>query len=94
MSPEAVCCLGLLANRDGFEKLIDLIEPKRRVEFLAALETLAPMSPAQLRDRWTELRRDEHAALVRRCEEAFGSSPGQSTKAMATAGSITEEVLW
>ena len=94
MSPEAVCCLGLLANRHGFEKLIDLIEPERRVEFLAALETLVPMSPAQLRDRWAELRRDEHAALVRRCEEAFGCSPGQSTKAMATAGSITEEVLW
>ena len=94
MSPEAVCCLGLLANRDGFEKLIELIEPERRVEFLAALETLAPLSPAQLRDRWAELRRDEHAALVRRCEEAFGCSLGHSAKAMASAGNAAGEVRW
>ena len=94
MSPEAVCCLGLLANRDGFEKLIDLIEPERRVEFLAALETLAPMSPAELRDRWAELRRDEHAALVHRCEEAFGCSLGNTTKAMTSAGGVGEEAVW
>jgi hypothetical protein len=94
MSPEAVCCLGLLANRDGFEKLIDLIEPDRRGEFLAALETLAPMTPAELRDRWAELRRDEHAALVRRCEEAFGCSLGHNTKEMASGGNVTEEALW
>ena len=77
MSPEALCCLGLLADREGFEKLIELIEPARRSEFLTALATLAPMNTAQLRERWAELRRAEHAALVCRCEEAFTVRPGR-----------------
>lgn len=88
MSPEAVCCLGLLANREGFEKLIELIEPEQREEFLAALADLAPLGPAELRRRWAELRRAEHTALVRRCEEAFGC--GSSSSNSATA--LTREV--